>query len=115
MAHPGSTFACGHDAASTAPVTAATALPLALLAACGGGGGGAAPGAAPPAAVAPAPAPLPAGPTAAEASRFLSQASMGATREQIARVQSIGYAAWLDEQIALPASPTRWDYLVSQG
>ena len=115
MAHPGSTFACGPDAASTAPATAATALPLALLAACGGGGGGAAPGAAPPVAVAPAPAPSPAGPTAAEASRFLSQASMGATREQIARVQSIGYAAWLDEQIALPASPTRWDYLVSQG
>lgn len=115
MAHSGSTFACGHDAASTAPVTAATALPLALLAACGGGGGDATPGAAPPMAVAPAPTPSAAGPTAAEASRFLSQASMGATRDQIARVQSIGYAAWLDEQIALPASPTRWDYLVSQG
>ncbi|SFD51831.1 Uncharacterized conserved protein, DUF1800 family [Massilia yuzhufengensis] len=40
---------------------------------------------------------------------------MGATREQIARVQSLGYAAWLDEQIAHPASPTRWDYLVARG
>lgn len=40
---------------------------------------------------------------------------MGATREHIAQVQSIGYAAWLDEQIALPASPTRWDYLLSRG
>ena len=54
-------------------------------------------------------------PTATEASRFLVQASMGANRALIARVQAIGYAAWLDEQFALPLSSTRWDYLVANG
>ncbi|PWF48393.1 DUF1800 domain-containing protein [Massilia glaciei] len=54
-------------------------------------------------------------PTAVEASRFLAQASMGATREQIARVQALGYAAWLEEQFASPPSTTRWDWLVAGG
>lgn len=40
---------------------------------------------------------------------------MGATREQIARVQSLGYAGWLDEQFAMEASGSRWDWLVSKG
>ena len=40
---------------------------------------------------------------------------MGANRTQIARVQSVGYAAWLDEQFSLPASGTRWDWLISKG
>ena len=40
---------------------------------------------------------------------------MGATREQIARVQSIGYSAWLDEQFALPREQSRWDYLMAAG
>jgi uncharacterized protein (DUF1800 family) len=50
-----------------------------------------------------------------QAARFLAQASMGATREHIARVQALGYAGWLDEQMALPLQPTRWDWLVSKG
>ena len=50
-----------------------------------------------------------------QASRFLSQASMGASRAQIARVQALGYAGWLDEQFAMPPSPTRWDRLVEAG
>jgi hypothetical protein len=40
---------------------------------------------------------------ASEAARFLMQATMGATRPQIARVQAIGYSAWLNEQFAMPA------------
>ena len=40
---------------------------------------------------------------------------MGANRAQIARVQALGYAGWLDEQFALPASGTRWDRLVANG
>ena len=40
---------------------------------------------------------------------------MGATREQIARVQAIGYSAWLDEQFALPREQSRWDYLMAAG
>ena len=79
----------------------------AALAACGGGGSDAA---------APAPAPAPASaPSATEASRFLAQASMGASRAAIERVQAIGYAAWIDEQIALAPSTTRWDALVGAG
>lgn len=89
----------------------------ALLGACGGGGsdsgsnnggnngGGTAP-------VPPVPVETI---TATQASRFLAQASMGATREQIARVQAIGYSKWLDEQMALPPSQTRWDWLVAKG
>ena len=87
------------------------ALASATLAACGGGGGDAgAP--APSPASAPAPAP---GLSAADASRFLAQASMGASRADIARVQAMGYAAWIDGQIALAPSTTRWDALVAGG
>jgi uncharacterized protein (DUF1800 family) len=79
------------------------------LAACGGGGGG----------DSPAPAPVPAAvsfaPTTAQAARFLAQASMGASHTQMDHVVSLGYAAWLDEQLALPPSGTRWDWLVAQG
>ena len=77
-------------------VPTAALLSGALLSACGGGGGSAPDTPAPP-------PPPPALPTALEASRFLAQASMGATREHIAKVQRLGYAGWLDEQFALPA------------
>jgi len=40
----------------------------------------------------------------AEASRFLQQATYGATSSEIARVASMGYAAWLNDQIARPAT-----------
>ncbi|MFA7280645.1 MAG: DUF1800 domain-containing protein [Sterolibacterium sp.] len=51
----------------------------------------------------------------AEASRFLAQASMGATRAEMARVQSLGYAGWMDAQFALPQAQSRWDWLVVRG
>ena len=75
------------------------------VAACGGGGGDSTP----------VPPPPPTNISADEASRFLAQASMGATRAQIARVQALGYAGWLDEQFALPQQGTRWDWLVAKG
>jgi uncharacterized protein (DUF1800 family) len=81
------------------------------LAACGGGTGAITSAPSP----TPLPPPVPAQISAAEAARFLMQASMGANRTHIAKVQSVGYAAWLDEQFALPASGTRWDWLVSKG
>ena len=95
-----------------APTPIAAAIASAILAACGGGGGSSsgAPAPAPP----PAPPP-PAAPSASEASRFLAQASMGVTRADIAHVQAVGFAAWIDEQFALPASTTRWDALVAGG
>jgi uncharacterized protein (DUF1800 family) len=51
----------------------------------------------------------------AEASRFLAQASMGATRDQISRVQALGYSGWLDEQLNLPQGDNRWDWLMNHG
>ena len=86
-----------------------------LLTACGGGGGGGVQAPAPAPTPVPVPVPPAAAPTAIEASRFLAQASMGATREQLARVQAIGYGGWLDEQFAMATSGTRWDWLVSKG
>ena len=38
-----------------------------------------------------------------EASRFLIQASFGPNLEEIARVQKLGYAGWIDDQIKRPA------------
>lgn len=40
----------------------------------------------------------------AQAARFLTQATFGPTLAEIARLRQIGYHAWLDEQLALPAS-----------
>ena len=91
----------------------AALLSASALSACGGGGGGEnalTPSTPPPPVVVP-PEPV----TAERASRFLAQSSMGATREQISRVQALGYAAWLDEQFALPASGARWDWLIAGG
>ncbi|MEW5685006.1 MAG: DUF1800 domain-containing protein [Pseudomonadota bacterium] len=41
-------------------------------------------------------------PTAAEASRFLAQASYGPTDATISQVRASGYAQWIDEQMAAP-------------
>jgi uncharacterized protein (DUF1800 family) len=75
------------------------------LAACGGGGGSS---------DAPAPA-TPVTPPAAvekpanraEAARFLTQATFGPTDTDIAHLMDVGYAAWIDEQFALPATSHR--------
>jgi len=53
--------------------------------------------------------------SATAAARFLAQASMGASRADIASVQSLGYAGWLDAQFAMAPSTSRWDWLVSKG
>jgi uncharacterized protein (DUF1800 family) len=51
----------------------------------------------------PAPPPLPPGlPTAAEASRFLTQATYGPTPQTITALQSQGYAAWIESQFTQP-------------
>ena len=68
----------------------------ASLAACSGGGGGgqtAAP-----------PAPPAAAATPPEAARFLTQATFGPTEAEIGQVTSAGYARWIDDQLALPAT-----------
>ena len=38
---------------------------------------------------------------------------MGVTREQIASVQTLGYAGWLNAQFAMAPSASRWDALVA--
>ena len=39
-----------------------------------------------------------------QAARFLTQASFGPTLEEIERLNTVGYNAWLTEQMAAPAS-----------
>jgi uncharacterized protein (DUF1800 family) len=82
----------------------ALVLGTTMLAGCGGGSSSS-----------PAPPPPAAGPTREEASRFLSQASLGADAAGIERVRTLGYSAWLDEQFALPRSTSRQDWLVAKG
>jgi len=80
-----------------------------LLAACGGGGGpGETTTPAPPPPVAPPPAPVIERPAdRAQALRFLTQATFGPTEADIDRLMTVGYAAWIDEQLALPqATPS---------
>ncbi len=50
------------------------------------------------------------------ASRFLGQASMGASYEEIEYVTQVGIDAWLDEQFAMPPSPylTKYDALYTE-
>lgn len=88
-------------------------LPLALaLAACGGGGGStpAPPTSTPPPTATPPPVALP---SRAETSRFLSQATMGFTRDDLDRAAGIGFDAWLGEQFAMPRQTSHWDWLVA--
>lgn len=88
--HCGRTNACGPS--SRALRFGLAALAAALLAACGGSSSDA------PAAAAPVEPPT----SRAEAARFLTQATFGPNDAQIDRVMTIGYSAWIDEQLALP-------------
>ncbi|MFS0771589.1 DUF1800 domain-containing protein [Sphingomonas sp. 1P08PE] len=97
------------DARSTP--SAAILAPALLLAACGGGGGETASG---PAATTPV-AVVRVPPTEAQASRFLSQTTMGATRDTIAEVVAQGYEAWITAQFARPRAISHWDWLVANG
>ena len=69
-----------------------------LLAACGGGGG------ATPAAPATPTPPAVSFATKPEAYRFLNQATFGATEADATTVAALGYSAWIDQQLAQPAS-----------
>ncbi|MFP5390486.1 MAG: DUF1800 family protein [Gammaproteobacteria bacterium] len=103
-----------------APVLSAALGAAGLLSACGGGGGGASPSpgsdnAAVVSSGSAAAVPVTEAITPVRAARFLTQVSMGVTRAQIARVQSLGYAGWLDEQFDMAPSASRWDALVAAG
>ena len=85
------------------------------LAACGGGGGGGGGAPPPPSSPAPPPPPVIVLPTRAEASRFLAQATMGASRADIEQVMAIGVEAWLDGQFAVARPISHWDWLIQAG
>ena len=88
------------------PASLAALAAAGLTTACGGGGGG----------DDPATRVIPAAPPSrAQAARFLAQASLAATPAEAARVQAVGYAAWLDEQMALPRSSSHVEWLRAQG
>lgn len=97
------------QAPATPPHLAALGVTL-TLAACGGGGGGT-----PPAPPPPAPTPAPALPSKPQASRFLGQAAMGASKANVDAVAAQGYEAWLDAQFAMPRAISHWDWLVQAG
>jgi len=92
----------------------AAALSAVALAACGGG---AATGSGSNSSGTPAttPAPAVAKTTPAQASRMLMQAQFAATDADITAVQSQGYSAWLDTQLAAPAAQTGWDWMMANG
>jgi uncharacterized protein (DUF1800 family) len=54
-------------------------------------------------------------PTAAEASRFLAQASFAATDDQIRKVQEIGYSEWLNAQFLEPRTQGYYAWLKANG
>jgi uncharacterized protein (DUF1800 family) len=70
---------------------------LLVMAACGGGSGGTS---------TPSPPPTPSLPTVADTSRFLDQATFGVTAQDVAHVQSVGFQAYLAEQLA--ATPSQY-------
>ncbi|MBJ6121642.1 DUF1800 domain-containing protein [Sphingomonas mollis] len=92
---------------------AAVLAPALLLAACGGGGNDPTAGT-----TTAAPAPVVVvrtAPTSAQASRFLAQSTMGATKASIADVIDKGYEAWITAQFALARATSHWDWLVANG
>jgi uncharacterized protein (DUF1800 family) len=78
-----------------------------LLAGCGGGGGDAV-GESASGDGSQAAAELPG--SREQAARFLTQASFGPTEADIDRVMAVGYGAWVDEQLATPASSHRLNW-----
>lgn len=103
--------------ATTAPAPVLTAtLASAALAACGGGSGSGATPATPPAADPGTPAYNSDKPASdEEAARFLLHAQFSASDADIASVRSLGYAAWLERQVAQPLGASGWDWLNSKG
>ena len=89
----------------------AAVAPLALEA-CGDGGGGATGGGG-----TPTPSPTPTTPplTAAQSSRFLTQATMGGSKTDITNLQATTINAWLNTQLGLARPQKFWDFLANNG
>ncbi len=63
----------------------------------------------------PPPTPVPTPLAGAEASRFLAQATMGATKADIVALQASSYSAWLDTQLGMARPIKFWDFLTNNG
>ena len=101
------------DQSATSLLSSVQALGIAALAplaleACGGDSGSAAVPTA-------TPTPTPVAITGAEASRFLAQATTGASKADITSLTSSTYAAWLDTQIGMARPIKFWDFLANNG
>lgn len=97
------------------PIALGMALAAATtLAACGNDGGGSGGATSSTPTPTPSPTPTPAPIAAAQASRFLQQATFGATKSDIALVQSLGFDGWITDQVSKPRT-THWDWLVANG
>ena len=88
---------------------AASLAPALVLAACGDGGSAPATSSTAPVTVTTQAV------TQTQASRFLGQATMGATRTMVADVVAKGYDGWLTAQFATGRTTTHWDWLVANG
>ena len=102
---------------------ATLAIGLSVLAGCGGGGGGdttSSPSTGgtttppPPNVKQPVP---PSPVSSAVASRFLAQASMGASKATIAHAAGVGPAYWIEDQLKMPRQPELklFDWMLSKG
>ncbi|UUX98597.1 DUF1800 domain-containing protein [Sphingomonas sp. J315] len=103
--------ATGRAGGSIAAVSVSS-LALALAACDSGGGGGGGVVSTPGPTPTPSPAPPPI--TAAQASRFLAQATMGATAADIADVQARGFDGWITAEFAKTRPTSLWDWLVAR-
>ena len=99
------------DAAAPSWTAMASVVPALLLAACGDGGGASGTAAASTSAVTVTTQAL----TPTQASRFLGQSTMGATKAMIADVVAKGYDGWLTAQFATARTTTHWDWLIANG
>ncbi|MEO6716707.1 MAG: DUF1800 family protein [Novosphingobium sp.] len=96
--------------ARDAAVAAIATLPMALEA-CGEGGSSS--GGTPTPAPTPSPTTTPL--TPAQASRFLTQATMGASKVDITNLQATTIDAWLTTQLGLARPQKFWDFLANNG
>lgn len=97
------------DSAGPLPAPLAASLAALTLAACGGGGSVSSD---------PGPVTPPSTPPSIsdeDAARFLLQAQFSASDADIAALRTLGYATWLERQLAQAAGQTGWDWLNSKG
>lgn len=95
--------------------TAISVSSMALLTACGGGGGGGGGSSGSGGGGGVTPPPVIVRPTQAEASRFLMQASFGATDSDISAITTTTFSDWIAAQVAMPAGTPHLAWMDRRG